>query len=182
MIKSVISALALITITCSSTFAGVITTLSIKEKDNVTTSSYPLTFGHVFKDGDVPQYIQVRYNGTLLITQFDVKTTYQDDSVRFAVISVILPSISANSTNTIILETASSTASSGYLDKTAILATNIEDEIRLTNLSGSGYSGSLTADLNAQIAADSSPTYWLQGSVATEILVQDGLNNSLEAS
>ena len=162
--------------------AGTVTTLSLVEKDGQTTSNYPITFGHVFKDGDVSQYVQVRYNGVLLTTQCDVKTTYSSGKVRFAVISVVLPSISANSTNTIVLETASTTASSGYLDKTSILATNIEDEIRLTNISGSGYSGSLIADLNAQIAADTSPTYWLQGSVATEILVQDELNNSLDAS
>lgn len=168
---------------CGDSVAGVVTTLSLIEKDSKTTSNYPLTFGHVFKAGDVTQYVQARYNGTLLTTQCDVKTTYtSDSSVRFAVISVVLPSVVADSTNTIALETAATTASTGYLDKTAILATNIEDEIRLTSLSGSGYSGSLTADLNAQIASDSSPTYWLQGSVTTEILVRDGLNNSLEAS
>lgn len=159
-----------------------ITSVTIKEKDGVTTTDYPLTFGHVFKKGDVSQYIQVRYNGTLLTTQCDVKTTYSNGSVRFAVISVVLPSILANSTNTLLLETASTTASSGYLDKPAILATNIEDEIRLTNISGSGYSGSLTADINAKISTDSSLTYWLQGSVVTEVLVRQSLNNSLEAA
>lgn len=160
-----------------------ITTLSLIEKDGVSTNNYPLTFGHVFKDGDVSQFVQVRYNGTLLTTQCDVKTTYQSGTVRFAVISVVLPTVTANSTNnTISLETSASSASTGYMDKDAILATNIEDEIRLTNLSGSGHSGSLTADLNDKIAVDPSPAYWLQGSVATEILVRDGLNNSIESS
>lgn len=175
--------IAILLLIASPSFAGVVTTLSLIEKDSTTTSNYPLTFGHVFKPGDVADYVQVRYNGDLLTTQCDVKTTYSgDNSVRFMVISVMLPSIVADSTNIIALETVATTASTGYLDKTAILATSIEDEIRLTNLSGSGYSGSVTGDLNAQITADSSPTYWLQGSVATEILVRDGLNNSLEAS
>lgn len=164
------------------TFAATITALSLKEKAGLTTANYPLTFGHIFKNGDVSQYAQVRYNGSLLATQCDVKTTYSNNSVRFAVISVVLPSITANSTNTISLETQSLTASGGYMDKSAIISSNIEDEIRLTNISGSGYSGALTADLNAQIAASSNLSYWLQGSVASEILIRQQLNNSLEAS
>lgn len=172
----------IILLSSSVSIAATVTTLSLHEKDSVTTSNYPLTFGHAFKDGDVSQYVQVRYNGMLLTTQCDVKTTYPSGKVKFAIISTILPSIVANSTNIIVLETASSTTSTGYIDKAAILATNIEDEVRLTNISGSGYTGSLTADLNAQITADSSLSYWLRGSVATEILVQQGLNNSLESS
>lgn len=179
--KSLIFILASIFIHCQS-FASTITSLTIVEKDGTSTNNYPLTFGHVFKDGDVSQYVQVRYNGSLLTTQCDVKTTYSNGSVRFAVISVVLPSITANSTNAISLETQSSTASSGYMEKSGILASNIEDEIRLTNISGSGYSGSLTADLNAQIAASPGLSYWLQGSIASEILIRQQLNNSLEAS
>ena len=162
--------------------ASVVTTLSIVEKDGVTTNNYPLTFGHSFKTGDVHQYVQVRYNGTLLNTQCDVKSTYITGSVRFAIVSVVLPSVVGNSTNTISLETSSTNSSSGYMDKSSILSTNIEDEIRLTNISGSGYSGSLTADLNNQISLSSNLSYWLQGSISSEILVRQILNNSLESS
>lgn len=166
----------------SVSWAADITTLTLKEKDGVSTSNYPLTFGHVFKQGDVVQYVAASYDGTPLTTQCEVKTTYGDGSVRFAIISVVIPTVAANSSKSIVLSTSASTSSAGYMDKSTILATNIEDEIRLTNISGSGYSGNLTSDLNAKITTDVSPTYWLQGPVATEILVQQQLNNSLESS
>lgn len=180
--KTLLTILSILLGISTASIAADITTLTLTEKDGVTTINYPLTFGHVFKIGDVADYVTASYNGSAVTTQCDVKTTYDDGSVRFAVISIIIPSVAANSTKNIVLSTSATTASSGYMDKTTIIATDIEDEIRLTNLSGSGYSGSLTADLNAQITAVSSPSYWLQGSVATEIMVRAGLNNSLEAS
>lgn len=160
---------------------GSVTTLTLYEREGKTTSNYPLTFGHVFKDGDVTGYVSVTYNGTILTTQCDVKTTYPSGDVKFAVISVVLPSVTSGSTNTLVLNTAASTATTGYMDEAAILATNIEDEIRITNLSGSGYSGSLTADLNAEIDTGDFD-YWLRGTVVTEVLVEENLNNSLDAS
>lgn len=180
--RHVIAFILFMCYTCSVCWSYDVTTLTLKEKDTVTTSNYPLTFGHVFKKGDVAQYVTATYNGTPITTQCDVKTTYDDGSVRFAVISLILPSVIANSSNSIVLSTSTSTSSTGYLDKTAILATNIEDEVRLTNISGSGYSGSLTADLNATLSAAPSLSYWLQGPVATEVLARQTLNNSIESS
>lgn len=161
-------------------FSGEVTTLTLLEKEGVTTSNYPLTFGHVFKDGDVSQYIAVRYNGTILSTQCNVKTTYASRDVRFAVISVVLPLVASGSTNTITLETSANANNSGELSKTEILATKVASEIRLTNVSGSGYSGNLTASLSNSIAADRY-SYWLSGSVMSEIIVNQSLNNSLEA-
>lgn len=166
----------------SDAYCGVVTSLILKENDGVTTVNYPLTFGHVFKKGDVSSYVTATYNGNPVTTQCDVKATYDDGSVRFAVISIILPSIVANSSNNITLSTSTTTASTGYMTKTAILATNVNDEVRLNNISGSGYSGNLTANLNSTLSAAQSLSYWLQGSVATEVLARQSLNNSLDSS
>lgn len=167
---------------CINANANIITNLTLKEKEGITTNNYPLTFGHVFKKGDVNQYIAVTYNGTQLQTQCDIKTRYDDGSVKFSIISVILPSIKSASINSISLSTVNLTNSEKFMDKAAILATNIEDEIRLTNLSGSGYSGNLTANLNATLSNTPELTYWLQGSISTELLARQQLNNSLESS
>lgn len=165
----------------SPVYAADVTTLTLYEKDSVDTSNYPLTFGHIFKDGDVADYVAVRYNDTVLTTQCDVKARYASGNLKFAVISIVLPSIVADSTNTIVLETTASTSSSGFMDAGSFLATNIEDEIRLTNLSGCGYSGSVTADLNAEIDTGDFD-YWLQGPVVTEVTVTEELNNNLGAT
>lgn len=158
-----------------------IVSLVIREKAGANTTNYPLTFGHVFKKGDVTGSVAVKTGDTLLPTQVDIKTRYSDNSIRHAVISVILPKVIAKQDLKIVLVAAPLSISSG-LTKTAILATDIGAMIRLSNLSDSGYSGNLTADVRSAINASENLRYWLQGAICTEILVDQRLNNSLNAT
>ena len=158
--------------------AETITTITVKEMDGVSTANYPLTFGLVFKQGAVTG------NNVYLNTyptQTDVKTTYSDGSLRFAVISALVP-MTANSDTVLNVNTTGTAASTTPMNKTEILATDIGATIDLIGLSGSGYSGNLQADLRAAITAESSLDYWLEGGVVSEILVNQTLNNSLNAT
>ena len=109
--RTLILLISILLCTSRFSFAANITTLTLKEKDGVTTKNYPLTFGHVFKKGDVLKFVTATYNGVPVTTQCDVKTTYDDGSIRFAVVSLILPSVAANSSNIILLSTSTTTAS-----------------------------------------------------------------------
>jgi len=157
--------------------AATLTTITVKEKAGVSTSNYPLTFGHVFKKGDVTGNVYL----SNYPTQTDVKTTYSDGSIRFAVISALVP-MAANSDTVLNVNTTGTAASTTAMTKTEILVTDIGATIDLTGLSGSGYSGNLQADLRATIIAASSLDYWLEGGVCTEILIDQRLNNSLNAT
>ena len=159
--------------------AGVVTNVVVYEKAGITTSNYPLTFGHVFKKGDVPNSVMVTLDGQVLNSQFDIKRHWDDGSVKHGVISVIIPQMPANGTVNLVLETNDVPNNSGAMTKDAILATNVESRIELTGLSGSGYSGNLTASLQTAITNAQTLDYWLQGPVCTEILSKQKLNNSL---
>lgn len=162
--------------------AQLITTLTIKEKVGATTSNYPLTFAHVFKKGGVPNSVTIVADGAQLDTQCDIKKRYDDNSIRHAIISVILPQVNANQSLTLQLFTSDETANQNEMNKNEILSTDVGSKIELTNISGSGYSGSLTADLRSSIQNMDQMNYWLKGSVCTEILVVEKLNNSLNAA
>jgi hypothetical protein len=161
---------------------ALITTLTIREKQGQTTTNYPLTFAHVFKQGQVANAVSVRVNGTVLPTQCNVKRRYADGSVRHVVLSVILPTVHAREDLTLELLNGGTPTNTGELTKAQILSTDIQSLIELTNLSGSGYSGSLTANLRQSISSMATLSYWLKGSVVTEILVKQKLNNSLSAA
>ena len=159
--------------------AGGVTNVVVYEKAGITTSNYPLTFGHVFKKGDVPNSVMVTLDGQVLNSQFDIKRHWDDGSVKYGVISVIIPEVPANGTVNLVLETNDVPNNSGAMTKDAILATNVESRIELTGLSGSGYSGNLTASLRTAITNAQTLDYWLQGPVCTEIISRQKLNNSL---
>lgn len=163
-------------------YAAIITSLNIIEKAGVSTSNYPLTFGHVFKKGDVTNSIRVLANGQPLTTQFDVKRHYNDGSVKHGVISVLIPNIAANSTVSLTIETTQTNHNSGAMSKSAILSTGFDSQINLTNLSGSGYSGSVSASFKNAASETEKLNYWLKGPVCTEVIVNKQLNNSLHAS
>ena len=120
----IIGTIALMLVIGANVQAQPVTKLTLFEREQVTTADYPLTFGHVFKDGDVSSFVRVIYNGVPLPTQCDVKTTYDSGFVRFAIISAVLPEVVSESTNSIVLDTTATTASSGYMEEAALLATN----------------------------------------------------------
>ncbi len=159
-----------------------ITTMIIREKAGVTTQNYPLTFGHIFKEGTVSQAVAVRVEGQILPTQFDIKRRYPDNSVKHGVISVILPTVQAGRDLEITLVAAPENNSSAAMTKAQILETGVQSEIHLTGLSDSGYVGTLTANLNQAVNAATTLKYWLSGPIITEILVNQKLNNSLNAT
>jgi hypothetical protein len=159
----------------------VICSIVLKEKTGQNVSNYPLTFAHVFKNGDVGENISLSIDGATLPTQFDIKRHYDNGYVRHAVISAIIPDIAANEELTIDLVKVGENLNTGELSKEEILATDLQSIITLSNLSGCGYSGSLTANLRNAVTNSSSLEYWLKGSVVTEILVREELNNSLNA-
>jgi len=177
--KSVIilSAVLFMCLSAFSAVASTITTLTVKEMDGVSTSNYPLTFGHVFKEGDVTGNVYLNNYPT----QTDVKSTYGDGSIRFAVISALVQ-MTANSDTILNINTTGTAASTTPMTKTEILATDIGATIDLTGLSGCGYSGNLQADLRAAITAETTLDYWLEGGIVSEILVNNDLNNSLNAT
>ena len=162
--------------------AATVTTIDVVEKDGVTTNNYPLTFGMVFKKGDVSNSVKVTLSGQDLQTQFDIKRHWDDGSVKHGVISTIIPQIQANDTITLTIETNNNSNNTGEMSKTEIQNKNIESRIELTNISGSGYSGSLTASLRDTINNTQTLDYWLKGHVCTEILLTQQLNNSLDAT
>ncbi len=56
-------------------------------------TNYPLQFGRPFVAGEIANYPQVLINGTPAATQADVKNRYTDGSCKYAIISVIVPSL-----------------------------------------------------------------------------------------
>src|SRR3954453_10082997 len=71
-------------------------TITITNKSGSTQTNYPLQFGRPFVQGEILDYPQVKINGTPVFTQTDVKNRWPDNSVKYAIIAVRIPSIPAN--------------------------------------------------------------------------------------
>ena len=57
-----------------------------------------ISVGRFFKQGDIPNFAQAVVGGAPILTQCDVKNRWPDGSLKFAIISFVLPSVSTAGT------------------------------------------------------------------------------------
>lgn len=80
-----------------------ITSVTIQNTATSDLTNVPLTFAHVFKVGDLPSSganVELQPStGSAIPCQIDVRDTYADGSVKHAVISLILPTLTASASN-----------------------------------------------------------------------------------
>lgn len=129
--------------------------------------SHYISFGQAFRQGQVTKTASLiaKINGSTIPVQMDVKTTYPDNSVRFAVITLLSPPLDAEATVSGMLAVGGANGAS--LDLSTALANY---NVRVT-FSG-GISGTYDIGLRLQTAlSNGTATYWLQGPLATQARV-----------
>lgn len=143
-------------------------TMSITNKSGTVVSNYPLQFGRAFNQGVIPNFPQVVAHGTTLLTQADVKNRYQDGSVKFAVISVMIPSLPATGTIELSFKNQSSGNNQGLSKEQMLdLSYDFDAYMTLTN-------GDVTKSVSARQMLESGHyKIWTQGSVAQTIELAD---------
>jgi hypothetical protein len=134
----------------------------------------PLTFGQVFKSGDVPGSVSLVArlpNGTQVPAQLDRKTAYADGSTKHGVVTVMLPSLGANASQVVNLDLGTAT-SGAAITLNDLLATNFDATVTL-NVGGTNYSASARTLLQLPTR-----TTWLSGPVASEWVVTGPVRTS----
>lgn len=142
----------------------------ITETDNVTTVNYPVQFGRPFLECEIPDFPQALIDGVPVFTQADVKNRYPNGSVKYAIISFLIPNMPAGATKNITFQNQVS-GNNTPLSKSDMLDAkyNFDASIQLTN--GTTISSSARIML-----ANGDFTYWTQGPVATTIILTDHSN------
>ncbi len=139
----------------------------------------PVTFGQVFKDGDVPKAatLTATLDGQPVNLQVDPKATNPDGSLRHAVLTAMVPSLSGGAKLPLELSLRAPVS-----DRTAaitlpqLLATDYDAEISLT-LGGTRYTASARKLLQSASAAHACRPWggvcdlWLSGPLAGEWVV-----------
>ncbi|VAW87742.1 hypothetical protein MNBD_GAMMA18-2356 [hydrothermal vent metagenome] len=130
-------------------------------------SAVPMTFGQVFKEGDVPAGTDIGArlaNGTVLTTQVDKKATHVDGSLRHAIMTLKLSSLAANASEIITLYTETATVAGTSVQISDLLATGFDASVSL-NVGGTVYG------LSAANLLSVSSHAWLSGPEVSEWIV-----------
>jgi hypothetical protein len=143
-------------------------TILITDKSGVTQTNYPEQIGRPFVDGEISNYPVAILNGTPLVTQADVKNRYPDGSVKFAILSFLLPSLPANGSVTIAFGNQA-TGNNTPLTQAQMLDPSFNFDAQMT-LTG----GTVTQHVSARtMLTNGNYTYWTSGPVATTVILAD---------
>ncbi|WP_108867035.1 gliding motility-associated C-terminal domain-containing protein [Aquimarina aquimarini] len=155
-----------------------ITTIRIVDVSNVSRNNVLATFGHVFKEGDVPQgsYLQAKLSaGEVIDLQVDVKATHKDGSLRHAVITCEIPFLAAKESVVIILSNQGQVDANTGITLQKLLETGYDTSIHIT-LEGQLYTSSAKELLQKSFAIQEEKK-WLEGKLVTEWHVSAPIEN-----
>lgn len=146
-------------------------------------TNYPLQFGRAFIEGEIQDYPIMSIDGSPLAEQqADIKTRYTDGSVKFAVMSAVVPSIDTSETTLSI--TNGQPMSNTPATISSLLAADFDATIEL-DVSGVMLTGApVSARGMLQALSDSSllnetvtqgvdSRYWTMGPVCTTFLIHN---------
>jgi hypothetical protein len=152
-----------------------VTTVTVMTTSGSAQTNVPVTFGHVFKAGDVGAnaVLGARAGATVVPLQVDKKTAHADGSVAHAVLTAVLPSLGANGTQALVLSDTGTAPAGGAITASSVLATAFDVTIDL-NVGGTVYS----ASARSLLQAGGTPSQWLSGPLATEFLLSAPLRTS----
>ena len=132
---------------------------------NVAQTNVPVTFGQIFAPGHLAKDVTLTgrlENGQSLPLQVDVKASHPDGSVRHAVISAIVPSLSAGQTITLELVPGAAGKPSAGASTAQLLASGFTASVSAT------YGGVRYAASADELIKSGKVTSWLSGATVNE--------------
>jgi hypothetical protein len=150
-----------------------VTTISINSTATTTQTDVPVTFGQVFRAGDllVTEGLAGKLpDGTIIPLQFNVKATHSDGSVRHGIISAIIPKATTDAVAMDLIKTDNNTNNSSVTPQN-LISEGFKAGVKVT-LNGVKYYA------NAEDILAGKSIQWLSGSIANEWVVSAPLKDS----
>lgn len=143
-------------------------TITIFDTSGTVQMNRPVSVARAFRQGDIPNFAQASVNGVAVTTQTDVKNRWADGSVKFAIVSFVVPSIPANGSVPVTFTNQASGNNTGFLTQSQMLAAgfNFDATIQMT--------GAVIRSISARaMLSAGNVRYWLQGPVVTAVIIED---------
>jgi hypothetical protein len=142
--------------------------IKIYDASGTAQSGRPVSIARAFRQGDIPSFVQATIDGTSVLTQTDVKNRWPDGSLKFAVVSFVVPSLAANGNVTVSFSDQATGNNTGFLTQAQMLASafDFDGTIEMT--------GSSKQTVTArEMLTNGHFRYWLQGPVVTAVILED---------
>lgn len=170
--------------------------VTISDATGAGRTNQPVSIARPFVQGEIQDFAQATISGTALLTQCDVKNRWPDGSLKFAVVSFVVPSIPAGGSVVVSFANQTSGNNTGFLTQSQMLgnAYNFDAQIQLsgtashkisarTILTGASDCTSTTNDIDGTLATSGNTcVYYLQGPIVTAVILEDRGGRSFDVN
>jgi Ca2+-binding RTX toxin-like protein len=166
---------------------GQIVAIELQNNTGQLETGHEVTFGQVFADGDLPSAgsLIATVNGQQIPLQVDVKNTYADGSVKYAILTLKEPDITANGSVNVMLARGTPITSGPAITAQDILNHGYSEQLSLTFHNSDGTTTLDTIDVGkalAQAIANNTVQTWMQGPLATQVSISVAINPQMQAT
>ena len=149
-------------------------TVRVHDASGLGLTSHPLQIGRAFLPGEIAADPGVSVAGTALPSQAEVTQRYPDGSVKFAVISTVLPAITAGGTVQLAFTSTTSSPTTTSISDLLALFPEFDAKINLTQTG-------VTKTVSARTMLLAGQAAWLaRGPLRYELLVADHVGRSYD--
>jgi hypothetical protein len=128
----------------------------------------PVSVSRPFVQGEILNFAQASIDGTPLLTQCDVKNRWPDGSLKYAIVSFVVPRLPAKNSVVVSFSNQSSGNNTGYLNQAQMLdpAFDFEATVQMT--------GPTVQTVSARkMLSNGAFRYWLEGPILTAVIIED---------
>jgi 4-amino-4-deoxy-L-arabinose transferase-like glycosyltransferase len=143
-------------------------TLTIFETSGTTQVDRPVSIARPFRPGEIRHFVRALVNGAAVLTQNDVKNRWSDGSLKFAIISFVIPHLPAGGSVSVALTEQPTTDVTGFLTQDDMLARRYDFDATINARGASAQTVSAR-----EILAAGHWRYWLRGPVVTAVIIED---------
>ncbi len=140
----------------------------IFETSGNTQNNRAVSIARPFRQGEITGFAKASINGTSVLTQCDVKNRWPDGSLKYAIVSFVIPSLPSNGSVDIKFTNQSSGNNTGFLNQAQMLDNgyNFDGTIVMT--------GAETQTVSARTMLNAGDfRYWLKGPIVTAVILED---------
>ena len=151
-----------------------------------------VSIARAFVEGEIADFAQASINGSTLLTQCDVRNRWPDGSLKFAVVSFVVPSIPANGSVVVSFSNQASGNNMGFLAQSDMMGAtyNFDGQIQLTGAASHNISarailsaaGSCHDPASDPDGGQFECTYWLKGPIVTAVILEDRSGRSFDVN
>ncbi len=143
-------------------------TITVSDTSGAQQTNRVVSIARPFRQGEIANFALASVDGALVLTQCDVKSRWPDSSLRFAIVSFVIPSLRAHSSVVVQFGNQTTAPTAGFLTQDDMLGPDYDFDAAIE------MTGGTTRIISARPMLSSGHwRYWLKGPIVTAIIVDD---------